>query len=122
MPGLVPGIHVLLAAKTWMAGTSPAMTNRVRAVKKDVLDREHVLAHRRARRRQLDRMAEHLFRRVEAVDQRAKLQELAVAETKELRAAVADGAAGADVGCGEPHERGGAVAVDQKLFQLQRPD
>jgi 3-oxoadipate enol-lactonase len=27
MPGLVPGIHVLLAArKTWMAGSSPAMT------------------------------------------------------------------------------------------------
>jgi hypothetical protein len=29
MPGLVPGIHVLLPArprKTWMAGTSPAMT------------------------------------------------------------------------------------------------
>jgi hypothetical protein len=27
MPGLVPGIHVLLAArKAWMAGTSPAMT------------------------------------------------------------------------------------------------
>src|SRR2546426_2698907 len=28
MPGLVPGIHVLLhlAEKTWMAGTSPAMT------------------------------------------------------------------------------------------------
>src|SRR6266508_1517068 len=29
MPGLVPGIHVLVlldAAKTWMAGTSPAMT------------------------------------------------------------------------------------------------
>ena len=27
MPGLVPGIHVLGAAgKTWMAGTSPAMT------------------------------------------------------------------------------------------------
>jgi hypothetical protein len=29
MPGLVPGILVLLAllkAKTWMAGTSPAMT------------------------------------------------------------------------------------------------
>ena len=23
----VPGIHVLLAAKTWVAGTSPAMTN-----------------------------------------------------------------------------------------------
>jgi nitrite reductase/ring-hydroxylating ferredoxin subunit len=29
MPGLVPGIHVLLATrKTWMAGTSPAMTKR----------------------------------------------------------------------------------------------
>src|SRR5690242_15135657 len=28
MPGLVPGIHVFLAAsKTWMAGTSPAMTS-----------------------------------------------------------------------------------------------
>src|SRR5688572_26922268 len=26
MPGLVPGIHVLDAAKTWMAGTGPAMT------------------------------------------------------------------------------------------------
>jgi hypothetical protein len=27
MPGLVPGIHVLLSRpKTWMAGTSPAMT------------------------------------------------------------------------------------------------
>jgi len=29
MPGLVPGIHVLLQLngnKTWMAGTSPAMT------------------------------------------------------------------------------------------------
>jgi hypothetical protein len=28
MPGLVPGIHVLLPEnpKTWMAGTSPAMT------------------------------------------------------------------------------------------------
>jgi len=27
MPGLVPGIHdFLFAAKTWMAGTSPAMT------------------------------------------------------------------------------------------------
>jgi hypothetical protein len=29
MPGLVPGIHVfkrIMARKTWMAGTSPAMT------------------------------------------------------------------------------------------------
>jgi hypothetical protein len=29
MPGLVPGIHVLPRAQTWMAGTSPAMTPRV---------------------------------------------------------------------------------------------
>ena len=30
MPGLVPGIHVLLdAVKTWMAGTSPAVTENV---------------------------------------------------------------------------------------------
>jgi hypothetical protein len=31
MPGLVPGIHVLMsvaARKTWMAGTCPAMTKR----------------------------------------------------------------------------------------------
>jgi hypothetical protein len=31
MPGLVPGIHVFCSikeAKTWMAGTSPAMTVR----------------------------------------------------------------------------------------------
>jgi hypothetical protein len=27
MPGLVPGIHVFCEPKTWMAGTSPAMTN-----------------------------------------------------------------------------------------------
>jgi hypothetical protein len=26
MPGLVPGIHVFFRVKTWMAGTSPAMT------------------------------------------------------------------------------------------------
>jgi hypothetical protein len=32
MPGLVPGIHAFLLrtqAKTWMAGTSPAMTERM---------------------------------------------------------------------------------------------
>jgi len=30
MPGLVPGIHVVQPAclKTWMAGTSPAMTKK----------------------------------------------------------------------------------------------
>jgi len=27
MPGLVPGIHAFLSDKTWMAGTSPAMTD-----------------------------------------------------------------------------------------------
>ena|ERR1700685_3764517 len=26
MPGLVPGIHVLIERSSWMAGTSPAMT------------------------------------------------------------------------------------------------
>jgi hypothetical protein len=31
MPGLVPGIHDL--DKTWMAGTSPAMTNERLALK-----------------------------------------------------------------------------------------
>jgi uncharacterized protein len=30
MPGLVPGIHVFLPSqKTWMAGTSPAMTENM---------------------------------------------------------------------------------------------
>jgi hypothetical protein len=31
MPGLVPGIHVFLESesKTWMAGTSPAMTGNI---------------------------------------------------------------------------------------------
>jgi hypothetical protein len=30
MPGLVPGIHVLeLERKTWMAGSSPAMTTLI---------------------------------------------------------------------------------------------
>jgi 4-diphosphocytidyl-2-C-methyl-D-erythritol kinase len=32
MPGLVPGIYVLAKKKAWMAGTSPAMTNRNSAV------------------------------------------------------------------------------------------
>jgi hypothetical protein len=35
MPGLVPGIHVFLmgiaTGKTWMAGTSPAMTINIKA-------------------------------------------------------------------------------------------
>ena len=28
MPALVAGIHAFLVAKTWMAGTSPAMTKK----------------------------------------------------------------------------------------------
>jgi hypothetical protein len=28
MPALVAGIHAFLGAKTWMAGTSPAMTTK----------------------------------------------------------------------------------------------
>jgi hypothetical protein len=34
MPGLVPGIHDLIsvaARNTWMAGTSPAMTEKAKA-------------------------------------------------------------------------------------------
>jgi hypothetical protein len=37
MPGLVPGIHVLLALKprkTWMAGTSLAMTKKRKSLKR----------------------------------------------------------------------------------------
>jgi hypothetical protein len=26
MPGIVPGIHVLAASRTWMAGSGPAVT------------------------------------------------------------------------------------------------
>jgi hypothetical protein len=31
MPALVAGIHDLMGTKTWMAGTSPAMTIRERS-------------------------------------------------------------------------------------------
>jgi hypothetical protein len=33
MPGFIPGIHVFTASKTWMAGTSPAMTQSSRHVR-----------------------------------------------------------------------------------------
>jgi hypothetical protein len=33
MPGFMPGIHAFLAAKTWMAGTSPAMTRMAAIVR-----------------------------------------------------------------------------------------
>jgi hypothetical protein len=49
MPGLVPGIHVsfFAASKTWMAGTSPAMTKKLRRVVRllaveDALERREV--------------------------------------------------------------------------------
>jgi len=29
MPGFMPGIHVFFCSPTWMAGTSPAMTDRM---------------------------------------------------------------------------------------------
>jgi hypothetical protein len=39
MPGFMPGIHVFFPAKTWMAGTSPAMT-RARSMRaQEVTDR-----------------------------------------------------------------------------------
>jgi hypothetical protein len=42
MPGLVPGIHVFTAqkSKTWMAGTSPAMTVIGNAARELVGDRD----------------------------------------------------------------------------------
>src|SRR5690242_15766650 len=42
MPGLVPGIHVLgPASKTWMAGTSPAMTSgEFASLRRQLLRRE----------------------------------------------------------------------------------
>ncbi len=33
MPGFMPGIHALDASKTWMAGTSPAMTKKLQPKK-----------------------------------------------------------------------------------------
>ncbi|MGA7810263.1 MAG: hypothetical protein WCB02_37260 [Bradyrhizobium sp.] len=41
MPGLVPGIHVfgVTASKTWMAGTSPAMTELYGLAR--VLEQQH---------------------------------------------------------------------------------
>jgi len=39
MPGLVPGIHVLLAtSKTWTAGTSPAMTSIAVSTERNMRD------------------------------------------------------------------------------------
>src|SRR6185369_15225763 len=48
MPGLVPGIHVFLRPKTWMAGTSPAMTWRdYRSMRElDLCDDRHEIVAR----------------------------------------------------------------------------
>jgi hypothetical protein len=35
MPGFMPGIHVLASGISWMAGTSPAMTENVEAARAD---------------------------------------------------------------------------------------
>jgi hypothetical protein len=52
MPGLVPGIHVLAAGKTWMTGTSPAMTilllwsapfDNMREIRADIRHRERYI-------------------------------------------------------------------------------
>jgi hypothetical protein len=49
MPGLVPGIHVLLLInkKAWMAGTSPAMTNDRHETGKELLGISRVVTARR---------------------------------------------------------------------------
>jgi hypothetical protein len=45
MPGLVPGIHVFLfPSKTWMAGTSPAMTKERRACRHSGMSCQHSLS------------------------------------------------------------------------------
>jgi hypothetical protein len=48
MPGLVPGIHVFAAGKTWMAGTSPAMTESEgqRHRVDHAIDERHASIHR----------------------------------------------------------------------------
>ena len=41
MPGLVPGIHAFfVAAKTWMAGTGPAMTISIRLTQSQLIVRD----------------------------------------------------------------------------------
>jgi pyroglutamyl-peptidase len=43
MPGLVPGIHVFISATTWMAGSSPAMTNSNSGSHAMTVDRPRIL-------------------------------------------------------------------------------
>src|SRR5690242_12447725 len=59
MPGLAPGIHVLtLQTKTWMAGTSPAMTVASRCSRHADLPRQ---AHPAADPDTVLRVGDHLF-------------------------------------------------------------
>src|SRR5690242_8517104 len=52
MPGLVPGIHVFLSRlKTWMAGTSPAMTNDFNGSQRGATDERPLQTDRRTRNR-----------------------------------------------------------------------
>jgi ribosomal protein S18 acetylase RimI-like enzyme len=48
MPGPVPGIHVFLysRSKTWVAGTSPAMTGGIRPAERDEIDHLALLWHK----------------------------------------------------------------------------
>jgi hypothetical protein len=56
MPGLVPGIHVFrAAAKAWMAGTSPAMTEQVHLCRR----KPHLTGVKPGRKRRL--IAESFF-------------------------------------------------------------
>ena len=55
MPGLVPGIHVYGAeSKTWMAGTSPAMTTFDSALVEIPLKQMHRVRRENADRRESD--------------------------------------------------------------------
>src|SRR5687768_15119682 len=63
-------------------------------------------------------MADDLLRGIEAVDDAAILDDLAVAEPQELRLIVTDGASRAALDSGQPAQRGRAVAVDQQSRQL----
>src|SRR4051794_22003793 len=59
-------------------------------------------------------MADDLLRGIEAVDDAAILDDLAVSKAQELRLIVADGASRAALDSDQPAQRGDAIAVDQQ--------
>src|SRR5581483_6783031 len=65
---------------------------------------------------QIDRMAEHLLGRVEAVDHRAEPHHPSVAEMHQMRHAVADAATRGTKHRPQPAEGGRPVAIDQHLL------